>query len=275
MSKRVTIHLCTKDRHAETALLLQSLRTQTYQHFDVIVVDDASGTPVAQCYFVQALLNRLKLEGHRVKQYRIPFSQGVCYARNKAIELDTYGNGYACRLDDDCIIEPDYLERLVKVIDAGYDVASGVIPLMAHPELFRETRFVKPIINEHQLDSEGTIIRNNDDCGYRYTESMVLPTHQFRTNALYKREVQERVRYPDFLSFVGFREEGFFSFKAQIEGYKIGVDTGAVAYHLQCPSGGCRSRTYAQDVQQDDAVFREWTKKQYIQKGDFLMKVKQ
>ena len=39
---RITIHICTRDRWSEFALLLQSLRSQNYQEFDLIisVIDD-------------------------------------------------------------------------------------------------------------------------------------------------------------------------------------------------------------------------------------------
>lgn len=276
MSKRISIHCTSKDRHSEVALLLQSLRTQTHQAWDLVLMDDASGNAITNCHFVVALINRLKLEGHRVKLYRNNISRGVCYARNKCIEIDRYDNPFVCRLDDDCIPDVDYLERLVAVLDNGFDVASGVIPLLSNPEVKRETKFVSPIINYHEFNEQGDIIVNRDDCGFAYTDEKVLGTHQFRTNALFKREVIEKIVaefgtvYPDFLTKVGFREELFASFKAQALGFKIGVDTGAVAFHLQTPSGGCRSQTYAQDVQQDDQVAKSWSKKLYEKYGDFL-----
>lgn len=273
MNKRISIHITTKDRHSEVAILLQSLRSQTYKDFDVLIMDDASGTPLEQCYFALYLINRLRLEGHTVRLFRQDYSRGVCHARNKLIEVDTLGNDYVCRLDDDCIPQPDYLEKLVEVLDKGeYDLVSGVIPLLAQPELKREMRFVKPVINKHEINSEGDLVLNKDDCGYCYISDAVIPTHQFRTNALYKRALTDSgVRYPDYLTKVGFREEGFFSFEAQLRGFKLAVRTGAVAYHLQCPSGGCRSTTYSQDVALDDKTFRTWIKGQYKKRGAFLI----
>lgn len=268
---RITLHVATKDRHSEAALLLQSLRTQTWKDFDCVILDDASGTPITNCHFFMSVYNKMIMEGHKMKLVRSPYSKGVCHARNTVIDNDDFGNEYVCRLDDDVILETDYLERLLKVIEAGYDLASGVVPLIATPEHIRETRFIGEVINEHELDKEGNIVKNSDDCGYGYTESVILPTHQFRTNALMKKKVVDAgVRYPDFLSYIGFREEGFFSFQALIKGFKIGVDTGAIAYHLRTPSGGCRTATYNEDVARDDQTFREWTKKQYLEHGNFL-----
>jgi len=273
MIKRITIQVATRDRHSEAALLLQSLRTQTYQEFDVVVLDDASGTPLNTCHFFMSLVARLQLEGHGVRLLRQDFSRGVCAARNKLIELDPFDNPLVARIDDDVLLQQDYLEKLVSVLDNGFDVASGVVPLLGAPEHVRDNQFVKPIINYHELDGNGFLVKNNDDCGYCYLEEEILPTHQFRTNALMKKEVLNAgVRYPDYLTKVGFREEGFFSFQAILKGFKIGVHTGAVAYHLQTPSGGCRSPTYPQDVQLDDATFRAWIKARFEDKGDFLRK---
>lgn len=274
---RITIHVTSRDRHSELALLLQSLRDQTYKEFDVLILDDASGSPVQNCHFLMNLVSRMQLEGHMVRLTRNNYSRGVCYARNKLIEMDDTGNPLVCRLDDDVILDNDYLFKLVEVIViGGYDLASGVIPLLGHPEHVRRIEFVQPIINEHVIDEEGNLIKNNDDCGYCYDEDETILTHQFRTNCLMKREVLEAgVKYPDYLTKVGFREEGFFSFEAMIRGFRIAVRTGAVAYHLQTPSGGCRSNTYAEDVALDDKTFRTWIKTQYKNKGDFLTKVQQ
>jgi len=271
MNERISVHLATKDRHSELALTLESLRKQSYTDWDLIILDDASGTPMLQAYFIQALINRIKLEGHKVKLLRNDFSQGVCAARNKCIDEDDFGNKYTFRCDDDVLLEDDYLELLLSVInDWGYDAASGVIPLLAHPEWKRSTKL--KLINEHVLDKEGNLISNKDECGFCYVDWQIVPTHQFRTHCLYKSEINKKVRYPDNLTFTGFREEGFFSMSMILEGYKIGVNTGAVAYHLSCPSGGVRVQQYQQNVALDDETFRKWLKKKFEENGNFLEK---
>lgn len=267
---RITIHIATRDRHTELALLLESLRHQTVQDFDIIIVDDASGVPPLQAYFISYLVTRMKLEGHRFKMIRNDFSQGCCYARNKCIEEDDFDNEFTLRLDDDVLLNSDYIKKLLEVIDAGYDMASGVVPNLNVPEVKRSVKFVGDIINEHKFDNEGNLILQKDECGYCYMEDKIIKTHQFRTNCLYKSEINKKVSYPQTLSTVAFREEGFFSFKAQIEGYKIGVHTGAVCFHLQCPSGGNRRDDYSACVTQDDETFKKWCKKMFVKHGDFL-----
>lgn len=283
---RITIQVATRDRHSELGLLLQSLRTQIYKEFDIIILDDASGMKVTDSGFLMALINRIKLENHKVKLLRNDFSNGVCAARNKLIESDTYNNELVCRLDDDVILEPDYLERLINVINKGYDIASGVTPLIAYPELKRENKFIghidlcnndlghikhHSIINKHTLNKKGELIEAKDECGYCYVYEGIYPTHEFRSNALYKKEITDKgVRYLKTLTHTGFREERIFSYQAQILDYRIGVDVQAVVYHFSTPSGGVRSVNYAENVALDEQTTNKWIKKQYKKHGDFL-----
>lgn len=275
----IDLAICTRDRVTELTLLLESLRHQT-EGFDIFILDDASGTPLMNFHFFVKTVNQLKIEGHKVVVLRNEISQGVCAARQKLNDyiIKHSKNEYVCRLDDDVILEETYLSRLLFVIRAGYDVASGVTPVFGQPEMKREIKFVSPIINKHSFDSEGNLIEQRDDCGFSYLEeetSLILPTHQFRSCALFKREVVEKIKYEENLSFVGFREEGFYSFRCLIEGFKIGVDVQAKAWHLVAPSGGTRSGEYAKNVQLDDETFRKWCKRKFKEKGDFLkLKVK-
>ena len=268
---RVSIHITTKDRHSEVGLLLQCLRTQTFQDWDLVILDDQSGSLLQTCGFFNSILTRIKLEGHRVKLLRNSLSQGVCYARNELIKEDKFGNELTFRCDDDVILQPDYIQRLVDVIvKDGYDIASGVVPLIMAPENERENRFLFDFINEHKLDKEGNLIMNKDECGHAYLEEGVYPTHQFRTNALYRSVIHEKVKYPSELSRVGFREELWFSFQAILAGYDIGVDVQAKALHFQTSSGGCRDAEYNQKVQLDEETTRKWIKRQFNKHGDFV-----
>jgi len=257
--EKITIHVCTKNRPSELAILLQSLRTQKHTAWD-IVIHDESETSINNIHYLYMLLNRIRLENHSVNIIRNNLSQGVCFARQNCIDKDYFGNKFIARIDDDVLLDSDYLEKLMTVIDAGYDIASGVTPHIGYPEVIRSITKVEPIINEKIINADGELIKNGDDCGLCYDEEKILPTHEFRSCALFKKEVLDKIRYPDNLSMVGFREEGHLCLKAQIEGFKIGVHTGAKALHFQTPSGGVRDPQYGQKVQNDDKYFKKWVK---------------
>lgn len=260
--KETCILINVRDRPTEIALLLQSLRTQTYQDFDVYILDDCSGAPLTNYHFFNCLVTRLQLEDYKVFIKRTEFPHGVSRARQNIVDWAMERDyKYFLRVDDDCILEPDYIERLLKVIEKGYDIASGVTAAMQVPVIKREPRFLKGVINRVILDKEGNYIFNGDDCGNEYTESIILPAHHFRSCALIKRCVHEQVKYwPTKLSKHGFREEQIFSYKAQINGFKIGVDTGAVNYHQLTPSGGERFQESKELIKFNQQILEEFTR---------------
>lgn len=273
MGNNISIHICTKDRHSELFVLLQSIRTQTIQNFNILILDDGSTTPVSNCYFIIYMINRLKYEGHDVKLIRNEKPSGVSNARQKLVDY-SLKNGkekYFVRLDDDVIIEQDYLEKLLEVINSGYDIASGVTTPFVNPDFKREIKFVKPIINRVHLDKDGNIIMNMDDCGSNYMDEEILFAHHFRSCAMIKREVFESgIDYKSRLSNDGFREEEILSFKAILKGFKLGVHTGANARHLMTPSGGRRNDSTSNSMKFNQDIFEKTTKKMFEEHGDFI-----
>ena len=90
---RVSLHIATRDRTSELALLLQSLREQTFQDWDLVIVDGSKPKPFWEyCKFLNDLVTRIKCEGHGVQLLRDD-GIGVCQARNKMLEQDKWKNG--------------------------------------------------------------------------------------------------------------------------------------------------------------------------------------
>lgn len=262
MASKIAVLINVKDRPTEIALLLQSLRTQTRKDFDIFILDDQSGTPLFNFHFFNCIITRLKLEDHKVFIKPTEFQHGVSKARQAIVDWALEEDyEYFLRVDDDVILEPDYIEELFEVINEGYDIASGVTVPMAGPIFKRETENLGEVINKVILDEEGNHIFNGDDCGCEFYDKKILPAHHFRSCALMKREVLKKIKYtPTPLSTHGFREEQIFSYKAQIEGFKIGVNTKAVNYHQLTPSGGERFPNQQDLVKFNQEQFEKWTK---------------
>jgi GT2 family glycosyltransferase len=194
---------------------------------------------------------------------RTDFPNVVSRARQTIVDWALIENDYeyTLRVDDDVVLESNYIERLLKVIDKGYDIVSGVTIPMQIPVFTRDPKYLNGIINRVILDNEGNYIMNGDDCGSSYTDSVILPAHHFRSCALIKRIVHDKVKYyPTRLSKHGFREEQIFSYNAQIEGFKIGVDTQAVNYHQITPSGGERFPDQGNLTMFNQQILEEFTK---------------
>ena len=272
--KTIAIMVGYKDRPTELSLLLQSLRTQTNKNFHVFVSDDCSGTPIQAYHFLTCILNKMNDEGNFVYYTRNDFNLGVSKNRQKLIENVKKAGDYklVCRIDDDCILEPDYIEQLMEVINQGYDLASGVVPFIGQPQFKREARFITPIGNKVILDNKGELLVNMDDFGMQYFDKQILPIHHFRSCALYKMEMHDKVDYNSRLTKHGFREEQILSFKMILNGYKLGVNTHAVAWHLLTPSGGERFAESGEMVKLNEQVMKEWVKEMYEKHEDFISK---
>jgi len=252
-----------KDRPTEVSLLLQSLRTQSYQEFDVFILDDCSGNVLTDYHFFNCVVNRLKQENHKVFIKRTDFSEGVSKARQKIVDwVKPFDYEYFLRVDDDVVLEENYIHDLFYVLGQGYDLASGVTVPMAGPTPKRDPKHLKGIVNRVILDKDGNYIMNGDDCGQEFTDDVTLPAHHFRSCALYKSSIHDKVNYcPTTLCWHGFREEQIFSYKLLMAGYTIGVNTGAVNYHQMTPSGGERSTQTNENTMFNQEQLEEFTRK--------------
>jgi glycosyltransferase involved in cell wall biosynthesis len=87
---------------------IESVLSQTYQDFEILIVDDGSTDPATQA---------LLADYHRPKTrvMRMPHG-GVSAARNLAIANTT--GAYLCALDADDRLEPTYFEKAVPLLDA-------------------------------------------------------------------------------------------------------------------------------------------------------------
>lgn len=112
----VSVAIATKDRADLLAESIASVLYQSFQDFEIIVVDDGSENPAA----VEKVVKNFKDE--RIRLFRNPKSQGVSYARNRAADESK------CILtavhDDDDLMLPHRLmwgiEALTDSADASY-----------------------------------------------------------------------------------------------------------------------------------------------------------
>lgn len=271
-SHRIAVMIGYRDRPTELALLLQSLRTQTYNNFEVFISDDNSGTPIQTYHFLMCIINKMNEEGNFIHYSKNAFNLGVSKNRQRLIELVKQTGDYPlyARIDDDVILEPDYFDRLVEVLNQGYDFASGVTPFIGQTGFRRESKFIEPVGNKVILDTNGNFIFNGDDCGIEYIDEAILPLHHFRSCAVYKSEIHDKVSYDSNLTKHGFREEEILSFKMIIAGYKLGMDTKAIAWHLVTPSGGERFAESNEMIKINEEVLRDWVRAKYAEHGDFI-----
>ena len=265
---RVSVHISTMDRASELGLLLQSLMNQSFKDFDVVMVD-GSTTPSINFHFINKLVAMLKEEGHKVI-YELALVKENCRQRNQCVSIDDTLNPFICRVDDDCILSNNYLESLRNLLLAGFDAASGTTPTV-NCTFFKHSTKLLNVMNDIKFDVEGNITFLGDDCGFDYltTGKTLYPAKHLRSSFMYKRSVHDAGVTYKTPGRVAFREETEFCLRMAWAGYsKFAVDINAKAFHLTCPTGGCRVQDYDAQVRSGDERFRNWAKQKFLEKGN-------
>ncbi|MCU0569541.1 MAG: glycosyltransferase family 2 protein [Oculatellaceae cyanobacterium Prado106] len=126
---QLDILIPTYSRPAALAVTLTSLCAQTFRDFRVIISDQTESESVFESGEVQAVLRVLQAHGHEVQTHRHLPRRGM--AEQRQFLLDQAIAPYILYLDDDLILEPWVVDRLLHLIQTegcGF-VGSAVIGL--------------------------------------------------------------------------------------------------------------------------------------------------
>lgn len=125
----VDILVPTYERPAALAVTLTSILAQTHPTFRVVVSDQTTAGPATTAGEVQAVLRLLAAKGHPVEVHHHLPRRGL--AEHRQFLLDRVTAPCALFLDDDVILEPDLVARMLAVLEregCGF-VGSAVIGL--------------------------------------------------------------------------------------------------------------------------------------------------
>lgn len=139
---RVAVCVATRRRPDGLAKLLESLASQTFRDFMVVVVEnDATASCESLCC---SLAKRLDLD----IRYQLQSTGGIPHVRNRAVSAVPAGVEWIAFVDDDEVAEPDWLANLLTQAEAsGVDVVTGpVIPIYhdSIPQWLREGGYFEP-----------------------------------------------------------------------------------------------------------------------------------
>ncbi|ABV37587.1 Glycosyltransferase involved in cell wall biogenesis-like protein [Shewanella sediminis HAW-EB3] len=149
----VSVYMPTHNREHLLKRAVESVLAQTYQNFELIIVDDGSrdGSP--------DYLQSLASSEPRVRFFCQPIAQGACAARNIAIK-EAKGK-YITGLDDDDEFLPNRLEQLLSSYDEKYAfVCQGT--------------FWHYGSHKKALDANAMIINLSQMLDYNYSTNQVL-----------------------------------------------------------------------------------------------------
>ncbi len=125
----INILIPTYNRLAALAVTLTSLIAQTYRDFRIVISDQTEDSNPGESAEVQAVLRVLRVHGHEVEVHKHLPRRGIAEQRQFLLEQATAP--YVLFLDDDLILEPYVVERMLTAIkeeSCGF-VGSAVIGL--------------------------------------------------------------------------------------------------------------------------------------------------
>jgi FkbM family methyltransferase len=244
----VTVGITTKNRYDILPLCLMSLINQTHKPKRVIIVDDTDLDKrvdlrnISSCESVLRLLNIKGIDWEVV--YGPQPSKGTAWNRQHMLEKST--TSLMLRLDDDEVLEPTALEKMVDLIVSDPKIGA-VAGLVLDPKSYR---YESNYYNDNKMSDIFT--REN-------TQWVNQPPRILECEHLYSTFLHRKIPNVNYcleLSQVAHREESLFSHEIFRQGYRLLVDTSIITWHIKEPTGGIRTFNDPKLWEHDENIFK-------------------
>jgi glycosyltransferase involved in cell wall biosynthesis len=237
----IAVSLCTRDRHYTTLpMAMASMATQTRQPDFVYIYNDS--TDPVDIRTIPTIRSVLKTYDQKGIGWYIIYGkkQGQHFGDQ---EINTRAHGLVFRFDDDCVAEPDVLEKLEQAMT---DDVGAVACTIINPE--------KPMFGV--ATGKLANIRNEPNIQWVGGQGEVEHLHSC---FLYRSHV---ANFDLRLSPRSFRGETMFSHEIMRKGYKLKVINTTKIWHYQNSEGGDRAKIQNKDDKEmyfhDDRIFNKW-----------------
>jgi len=200
-------------------LCLDSLRNQTFQNFKVYVVDNGS---------VDQSIPLLEQEYPEVVILRHAENLGFSAAINTGIE-QSHGP-YVAALNNDTETHPDWLDRIVKTMDA-------------HPEAGFCASQLMDFTDREKIDSMGDgfypfgVSFKVGSCRENNVSTVTEIQSACAAASVYRRDMLEKIGLFD-TDFFAYMEDIDLGLRAQMAGYRCIIVPYAIVYHMGSASSG-------------------------------------
>lgn len=207
--------------------------------------------------YINDILTRMKAEGHGVIYTHNQILKGISAARNLAVKSDEFKNEYIIRIDDDSIVDTEYIARLVSIMDDDKEgvigAVGGLVPTFGIPQVRRLKDDVQ-MFEVVGFEQDSIVV--SDLGGTEWKPAKILPSCHLRSSYLFRRSAWEKVGGFDESQggMTGWREETVFCLDLAWAGYGILVDTGAICWHVRTFRGGGSQFATNPDYQQNQVI---------------------
>jgi cellulose synthase/poly-beta-1,6-N-acetylglucosamine synthase-like glycosyltransferase len=265
--ERIEVTIPSRGRTINLVCLLQALRTQTFQNFDLTILDDNPDDALQGNFTVDAMLKLLESEGHRCR-----IIKGECNGLPRVHNalLHATKKRLVARIDDDTLPEaPDYLAMLVEIFynDEGGMVAAAGGPI-PHFQGGPRTRYICPEKSSLQTYApfempEGRWLQPDS--------AVPKPVTTLYSTFLYKRDFFLTAGgYSLSYSTIAEKEETDILLRVAYLGGRLIFHPRAVLWHLRAPMGGIRHVTDDEKQEMFQADYRNFVDRvKAIKEGRF------
>lgn len=245
----VTAEVSTKNRYEVLSQALLSLALQSFKPQHLYIFDDSENPPrdaneLVQKFPAYGQVFQLFQEYKIAWEWKYAEKRGQHYSHQAAQKIAK--TDWVFRFDDDEVLEPDVLKRLVYHVREDVGAVGGLVlppqPLSLPPEA-------------------ANII---SDLGRPNIQWFTQPPRVVEVDHLYSSFLYRRglVDYELSLSPAAHREETLLTYGLKRKGYKILVDTSVITWHFRAATGGIRSHHDPNFWEQDERIFQskllEW-----------------
>jgi len=231
--QKVLACIPTKNRPESLMHCLQAVAFQTIPPDKVHIYDDGSREDFRKHPIGRYILPLLTQRGI---EWEVIWTPGL--GQHIAHQMaNNAGFDFVWRLDDDCLPEPDVLERLLALMGEGIGAVAGAVYELARPLPGGTGRI------EHFFDEPNVQWAPNQ--GVREVDWLYC-------SFLYRAGL---VDYKHTMSPAAFHEETIFSHRLKRAGWRLIVDTSIQTHHWKAPNGGTRATDQAWAYAWDEAEF--------------------
>jgi FkbM family methyltransferase len=237
LNDRPSVLCCisTRDRYFNTLpLAISSIANQTVVPDELVIFDDGEQKDLRKEELYVHLFRTLDIKNIK---WKVDFGKKIGQHHNHE-RVNTMGYDLVWRVDDDEVVEPSVLEKLLKhFIDPKVGAVGGAIITPGGEQEGGTNRLVDIFDTPNLQWSRGS---------GSYEVEHLYSSFVYRAN---------KAHYCLELSPVAHREETIFSHELMLAGYRLIVDKGALTYHYRSSSGGIRSHTDKTMYDWDEAIF--------------------
>ncbi|MGM1021345.1 MAG: glycosyltransferase family 2 protein [Bacillota bacterium] len=221
MIKSVSVHIVTYNSEKDIKECLKAVSKQSHPPQEVIIIDNLSKDQTGE-----QVKEIAHLFGSKLKFISNVQNVGFAPGHNQAIALND--TDYVLVLNPDVTIEPDYIERLVAVMEHNQHIGS------ATGQLLRKA-------NREMIDSTGIVMnsarrafdRGAGEPSVQWSESGKVFGVSGAAAMYSRRMINDIVLNGEFYdgSFFAYKEDVDVAWRAALLGWEAYYDAGAIAYH--------------------------------------------